>query len=58
MVYILRLSAEDLAVTAVESHGEVIGDLATGRQDRAMRLLQVNDIKHPLQCQLIKVEPI
>ena len=58
MVDILRLSAKDLATTAVEPHSKVIGDLTTCRQDRTVRLLQVNDIQHPLQRQLIEVEPI
>ena len=58
MVDILRLSAEDLAATAVESHGEVIGDLTTGRKDRTVGLLQINNVQYPLQRQLIEVEPI
>jgi hypothetical protein len=41
----------------VESHGEVVGNLSTNRDNGPLAALQLIDIQDPLNSELFKVQP-
>ena len=42
----------------VQPHREVVRDLAAGRDDHPFGFLEVGDVEHALQGQLVEVEPV
>ena len=42
----------------VEEHGKVVRNLTTGRDDNAVRCLEVDDVHYALECKLVEVETV
>ena len=58
IVDVLCRRTQDGHVHRVEVHGKVVGDLTTRGDDRAVRTLQVEDIHHALEGELVEVETV
>ena len=54
----LGRGAEDGHTLGIESHGEVVGNLSTRRDNDTVRILQFEDVHYPLESQLIEVEAV
>ena len=57
-VYVLRRGSEDFDTMIVKLESEVVGYLPAGRDDDALRLFEVGDIKDALQRELFEIEPV
>ena len=58
MVDVGGRGAQNRHVLRLKAHGQVIGYLSAGRDDHASRNLQIGDVQHPLERQLVEVEPV
>ena len=58
IVDILGLRAEEAYAHTVEAHGKVIGDLSAGRYDNAHGTLELDDIHHTLEGELVEEEAV
>ena len=58
VIDVLSLGPKDWHILCIELHRQVVRNLTTGRYDDTVRLFQVDDIHHTLECQLIEVETV
>ncbi len=58
LVYVLSRCSKDRDIMFVKLKGKVVRDLTSHRDNYSVRILKVNDVHHPLECQLIEVEPV
>ena len=49
---------QDVDMLLIQAHRQVVGDLASCGDNHTMRILQFQDIHHPLKGQLIEIESI
>ena len=55
IVDILGRCTQDWHILGIEPHGKVVRNLSTGRHHHAMRILHLDDVKHTLEGELVKV---
>ena len=58
IVDILGRCTQDWHILGIEPHGKVVRNLSTGRHHHAMRILHLDDVKHTLEGELVKVETV
>ena len=58
VVYAVGRRAQYAHVLLVEARGQVVGYLSAGRENYAVRILEFENIHHPLEGQLVEVEAV
>ena len=58
IINIFSLRAEDGNFLRIKGHGQVIGYLASGRENHPPGRFQFNNIHNPFKSQLVKIEPV
>ena len=53
-----RLGTENAHIVVRKFEREIVGYLSAGGDDDGLRLLELDDIKHALERELIKIKPV
>ena len=54
----LGTGTEDIYILRIQTESQIIGNLATGRYNDSVRILQFENIHHTLESQLVKVQTV